>query len=268
MVGEPAVYCTCARKYLKVLGTGKLANHLCGQIGQVARNSLTDTCVLSTGTRKHLKPTANGKLANNLCSHNRQVAWEVMGNWPKTCAVKSGRYTQICKVDWERGKWPTTCEIIPGRQLGTEKLAHHLHSQIGQVAGEIIVGHLCTNYKYTQTSKAEWERGNWPTTCVVISGRTTKYLKATGNGETGQSPVQSNSAGSRQVGTGKLANHLCIQIVQVAGEIMHGELAVYCTCTRKFLKATGNWETSRPLVQSNRAGGWEIIVRYLRTKYR
>ncbi|CAL8168614.1 unnamed protein product [Prunus armeniaca] len=228
MVGEPAVYCTCARKYLKVLGTGKLANHLCGQIGQVAGNSLTDTCVLSTGTRKHLKPTVNGKLANNLCSHNRQVAWEIMGNWPKTCAVKSGRYTQICKVDWERGKWPTTCEIISGR--------------------------------YTQTSKAEWERGNWPTTCVVISGRTTKYLKATGNGETDQSPVQSNSAGSRQLGTRKLANHLCIQIVQVAGEIMHGELAVYCTCTQKFLKATGNWETSRPLVQSNWAGGWEIFV--------
>ncbi|CAL2271215.1 unnamed protein product [Prunus armeniaca] len=54
---------------------------------------------------------------------------------------------------------------------------------------------------------------------------------------------------------GKLANYLCGHIRQVAGEIMLGELAVYYTCTRKHLKATGNGETGQPPVQSYRAGG-------------
>ncbi|CAL8168623.1 unnamed protein product [Prunus armeniaca] len=34
------------------------------------------------------------------------------------------------------------------------------------------------------------------------------------------------------------------------------ELAVYYTCTRKHLKATGNGETGQPPVQSYRACGW------------
>ncbi|CAL8168621.1 unnamed protein product [Prunus armeniaca] len=52
-----------------------------------------------------------------------------------------------------------------------EKLADHLCSQIEHVAGEIFVGHLCTKYRYTQISKANCERGNWPTTCAVKSCR-------------------------------------------------------------------------------------------------
>ncbi|KAH0972800.1 hypothetical protein GBA52_024956 [Prunus armeniaca] len=94
--------------------------------------------------------------------------------------------------------------------LSTEKLANHLCSQIGQVGGEIIVGHLLTKCRYTQISKADWEREKWPTTRAVISSKwlgkslsdtsvlsadTRKYLKATGNGKTDQPLVQSNRAG-------------------------------------------------------------------------
>ncbi|CAL8168617.1 unnamed protein product [Prunus armeniaca] len=67
---------------------------------------------------------------------------------------------------------------------------------------------------------------------------------------------------------GKLANHLCSHIGQVAAEIILEELGVYCTCTRKYLKATRNEETGQPPVQSNQAGDWEITVGHLRTKYR
>ncbi|KAH0987764.1 hypothetical protein GBA52_014941 [Prunus armeniaca] len=51
------------------------------------------------------------------------------------------------------------------------KLANHLCCQIEQVAREIIVGHLCTNYRYTQIRKGIQERGNLQTTCAVKSGR-------------------------------------------------------------------------------------------------
>ncbi|KAI5313120.1 hypothetical protein L3X38_042294 [Prunus dulcis] len=138
------------------------------------------------------------------------------------------------------------------------KLANHLSRQIGQAVGEIIVGHLCNKYKYTHISKGNRERENWPTVCAIKSGRwlgkslsencilsidTRKYLKATMNEELGQPPVLSNRAGGwenhcqtpvywvqvhahfrRQLGMGKLVNHLCSQIGQVAGEIIIGHL--------------------------------------------
>ncbi|KAI5344031.1 hypothetical protein L3X38_011908 [Prunus dulcis] len=75
-----------------------------------------------------------------------------------------------------------------------------------------MVGQLCTKHRYTQISKGNWERGNWATTCAVKSGKwlknccstancvlstgTRKSLKAIGNGETSQPPVQSNQAGN------------------------------------------------------------------------
>ncbi|CAL8168143.1 unnamed protein product [Prunus armeniaca] len=101
--------------------------------------------------------------------------------------------------------------------------------------GEILVGQLCTEQRFTQISKGNWERGNWPTTCAIKSGRwlskslsdncemstgTRKHQKATGNEEAGQPPVQSNQAG-----------------------------------TQKYLKATGYGEIGQPPVQSNWASG-------------
>ena len=84
------------------------------------------------------------------------------------------------------------------------KQPNYMCSQIGQVAGEIIVGKLCTKYRYTQISEGNWERGNWTTTCAVKSGKrlakslldtyvistsTRTYQKASGKGKTGQPPV-------------------------------------------------------------------------------
>ncbi|CAL9018957.1 unnamed protein product [Prunus brigantina] len=37
------------------------------------------------------------------------------------------------------------------------KLINHPCSQIGQVVGEFIVGHLCTTYRYTQICKGNRE---------------------------------------------------------------------------------------------------------------
>ncbi|CAL8153455.1 unnamed protein product [Prunus armeniaca] len=278
---------TCAVKSGRQPRTGKLANHLCHQIGQVAgeiivghqcteyrwlEKSWSDTYVLGTGTREYQKATWNGETGQPLV------------------------------------------------ELGTGKLAKHLCIQIGQVAGKIIVGHLCTKYRYTQISKGNWEQGNRATTyafksgwwlgkslldtCVLSIG-TCKYPKATGNKEIGQPLVQSYRAsgfGNRcrttnyvlstgQLGTGKLANHLCNQIGQVAGEIIIGhqctkyrytqiskgnweqgnwpttyafkscrwlekswsDTCVLGTGTREYQKATWNGETGKPHVQSNRA---------------
>ncbi|KAH0987765.1 hypothetical protein GBA52_014942 [Prunus armeniaca] len=137
------------------------------------------------------------------------------------------------------------------------------------MAGEIIVGHLCTKYKYTQI-----------------------YLKATGNGKTGQPPVQSNRSGNREGGNwsttcavksgkwlGKSCSNTCVlstgtQIYLKAtanGKIRQPPVQSYraggwgnhCRTTnydlsignRKYLKGTGNKETDQPPVQSNRAGG-------------
>ncbi|CAB4286263.1 unnamed protein product [Prunus armeniaca] len=82
-------------------------------------------------------------------------------------------------------------------------MANHLCNHIGKVAGEIIVGNLCTKYRCTQISNVDWERGNWPTTCMgkswldtcELSTGTRKYLKATRNREAGQPPMHSNLAG-------------------------------------------------------------------------
>ncbi|CAL8168619.1 unnamed protein product [Prunus armeniaca] len=93
----------------------------------------------------------------------------------------------------------------------------------------------CALHMYTKIFKDNWEWGNWPTTGAVKSG---KWL-------------------------GKLANHLCSYIGQVAREIMLGELAMYCTCTRKYLKATGNEETGQPPVHSNQPSGRGNLCRTL-----
>ncbi|KAI5316994.1 hypothetical protein L3X38_036701 [Prunus dulcis] len=152
--------------------------------------------------------------------------------------------------------------------------------------------------------------GGWGNHCRkrVLSTGTRRYLKGPGNRKTGQQPVQSNRAGGwgnhsqtrvhanikKDLGTGKLANHLCSQIRQVAGEIIVGYLrtkhrctqiskgnwewgnwpttcavksvrrhgkslsntSVLNTGTQNYLKATGNAKTGQPPMLSNRAGGW------------
>ncbi|CAL8168145.1 unnamed protein product [Prunus armeniaca] len=143
-------------------------------------------------------------MANYLCRHIGQVAGEIIVG--HLCTKK--RYTQISKGSGELENWPTTCGVKSGRWLG--KSWSDNYSQIGQVAGEIFAGQLCTENNYMQISKANWERGNWPTTCAFKSGKwlgksllgtcvvsigTSRYRKATGNWEIGQPPVQSNRAG-------------------------------------------------------------------------
>ncbi|CAL9025035.1 unnamed protein product [Prunus brigantina] len=148
---------------------------------------------------------------------NRAGGW---GNHGQTTKCKH-RYTKMFKGNWEQGNWPTTCVVRSGKwlwkslQLGTGKLANHLGSKIGQVAGEIMVGQL-----------------------TVIG--TQKYLKATGKGETGQPPIQPPMHSNRASGWG---NHC-----QTTN-------CVLSIGTRKYLKAIGNGETGQPLVQSKRAGG-------------
>ncbi|KAI5344043.1 hypothetical protein L3X38_011920 [Prunus dulcis] len=159
------------------------------------------------------------------------------------------------------------------------------------MAGEIIIGQLCTEHRYTKTFKGSQERGTWPTTCAVTSSKwlekslsdtcalstsTRKFQKATGNEETGQ-PLCSQI---RQVAWEIIVEHLCTkymytQITKGTGNRetdqphMQSNRAVgcgnhyqttncfLCTCTPKHLKASRNGKTGRAPVKSNRAGGCE-----------
>ncbi|CAL2256369.1 unnamed protein product [Prunus armeniaca] len=162
-----------------------------------------------------------GKLANHLCCQIEQVAREIIVGHLCT----NYRYTQIRKGNQERGNLANhLCSQIgqatgneetvqpPVQQPGRRKLVNHLCSQIGQVAREIIVGHLCTKYKYTQIYLKATRNGKtgqppvqsnraggWGNHCRTtnsdLSIGTRKYLKATENEETSQPPVQSNRAG-------------------------------------------------------------------------
>ncbi|KAH0972872.1 hypothetical protein GBA52_025028 [Prunus armeniaca] len=177
-----------------------------------SRKSLPDTCVLSTGTCKYIKPTVNGETSEPPVQSSRASGW----------------------------------------QLGTGKLARHLQSQIGQVAGKIIVGHLCTKYRYTQIRKADCEPGNEPTTCVVISStwlakswskkklctehRYTIIFK--GNWEWTNSPITC----AVKSGSWMVKSLL--------------DPGVLSTGTRKYLKPTVNEETGQRPAQLYRAGGW------------
>ncbi|KAI5344034.1 hypothetical protein L3X38_011911 [Prunus dulcis] len=217
--------------------------------------SLSDKCVLSTGTRKYLKATRNGEFGQPHVQSNPT------GGWGKHCRTP---------VYWVQ------VHTHFRRQLGMGKLANHLCSQIGQVAGEIIVGHLCTKYMYTQITKGNWEQGNRPTTCAIKSG-TRKYLKATRNVGTGQPPVLSNRA---EMALEIIIEHLCTKYRHMYTYIFKrnwewgnwsfiytvkssrwlgkslSDTCAQSTGRRKYLKPTGNGETAQPPVQSNRAGGW------------
>ncbi|CAL2271234.1 unnamed protein product [Prunus armeniaca] len=114
------------------------------------------------------------------------------------------------------------------RKLETGKLVNHLCIQIEQVAGEILVGQLCTKHSYTQISKGNWERRNWPTLYVVKSGNWEQ-----GNGQT-----------TRAVKSGWWLGKSWL------------DNCVLSIGTRKYLKEIGNEETGQPPMHSNRAGSW------------
>ncbi|KAI5335410.1 hypothetical protein L3X38_025543 [Prunus dulcis] len=176
--------------------------------------SRSDNYVLSTGTRKYLKATENRETGEPPVHSNRAGGWKNHG-WRTNCLLSTITRKYLKAIgNGETGQPP---------------------EQSNRVTGEIIVGHLCTKYRHTQISKADWEWGNWPTTFVVISSRCTKIFKGNWNTKTSPPPVQSNRAG----GWG----NYCQTCVLSRG-------------TRKYLKAIGNGEIEQPPVQSYRAGGW------------
>ncbi|CAL2256368.1 unnamed protein product [Prunus armeniaca] len=150
---------------------------------------------------------------------------------------------------------------------GKRELPNHLCSQIGQVAGEIIVGQLCSKHRCTKIFKGNQEWGNWSTTCVVKSGRwlgkslsdtcvlstgTRNYVKATENGKTSQPPWQSNRL--KATGNEKTGQPHVVKSSKWLRKSL-SNTSVLSTGTRKYLKAIKNGGTSQPLVQSNQAGG-------------
>ncbi|CAL8168601.1 unnamed protein product [Prunus armeniaca] len=197
---------------------------------------MSNTCILSTGTRKYLNAIGNGETGQPLVQSKRAGNWE-QGKWPTTYAFKSGK--------WLGKSWSNNCVLSTSTCKYLKAIGN---GETFEPPGEIIVVHLCTKHGYMQISKGNKERGNWPTTYAIKSGRykqiykgkwlgkswsnncvlstgTNKYLKATGNEEIGQPPVQSNQAG----GWGN-----------------HGQTTNYALSigTRKYLKAIGNRETS------------------------
>ncbi|CAL8168624.1 unnamed protein product [Prunus armeniaca] len=148
---------TCAVISGRQLGMGKLANDLCSQIGQPTGNGETSQPPVQSnqaGDGKSLSNTYNGNWEREkwptTCSQIRQLG---TGNWPTTCAIKSGRwlrkslsdtcikykYTRISKGTWERRNWPTTCALKLGRWLRKS------------------LSNTCIKYRYTRTSKGNWK---------------------------------------------------------------------------------------------------------------
>ncbi|KAH0972802.1 hypothetical protein GBA52_024958 [Prunus armeniaca] len=137
--------------------------------GRWLRKSWSDNSVLSTGTCIHLKAVGNEETSQPPLQTNRAG----------------------------------TCEHL--KETGNGKLCR----QIRQVGREIFVRQLYPKHNYRQTSKGNWEGGNWTTTCADMSSRwlrkswsenyvlstgACKHLKATRNGKTGQPSVQTNQA--------------------------------------------------------------------------
>ncbi|CAL8168144.1 unnamed protein product [Prunus armeniaca] len=164
--------------------------------------SWSDNGVLSTSTGKHLKATRTGKLANHLymgtskgnkngeigqppVQSNHAVGW---GNLGRTTAIGNGETGQRPVQSNPGGGWNRSCKHLKATR--TRTLGNHLcshigqvvgemlvgqqctrHSQIGQMARKILVGQLCTKHRYEQIFEGNRERGNWPTTYAVKSGR-------------------------------------------------------------------------------------------------
>ncbi|KAI5344014.1 hypothetical protein L3X38_011891 [Prunus dulcis] len=168
---------------------------LSNRVGGIGNRCRTTSCVISTGTQKYLKATGNGETGQPPVQSNQagtrkylmETGNEETGH-PQVQSNRAGGWGNhdratnygLRKGNWERGNWPSTCAVKSGKWLG-----------------------------YMQISKVNWEWGNTPTTSAVkmgtwlaksllencaLSTGTSKYPKATRNGETGQPPVPSNRA--------------------------------------------------------------------------
>ncbi|CAL8168142.1 unnamed protein product [Prunus armeniaca] len=123
--------------------------------------------------------------------------------------------------------------------------------------GEILVGELCTEHRYTQISNGNWEKGNWLTTCAVKSS---KWL--------GKSLSDNcvliigtlkylKATGNGEIGQPPMPSN------RAGGYGNHCRTRVLSIGTCRYLMARGNGEIGQRSVQSNRAGGEEILVEQL-----
>ncbi|KAI5313095.1 hypothetical protein L3X38_042269 [Prunus dulcis] len=92
------------------------------------------------------------------------------------------------------------------------------------------------------------------TTSCVLSTGTRKYVKATGNRETGQPPVHSNQAGNWE--RGKWPSTSAVKSSRWLGNHCRATNYGLRTGTGKYLKQAENEKTGQPPVKSNRAGVW------------
>ncbi|KAI5316991.1 hypothetical protein L3X38_036698 [Prunus dulcis] len=167
--------------------------------------------VLSTGTRKYLKATRKAKTGQPPVKSNGAGGWE---NHCGTRVLSTGTREYLKETgNGETGQPPVqssgagTSEYLNGPGNGETSQTPVQSNQPGGWGY-----HCCTRikYRYTRISKGTWERRNWPTTCAVKSGRwlgkslsdtcalsicARNYLKAIGNEENDQPPLQSNRAG-------------------------------------------------------------------------
>ena len=158
------------------------------------------------------------KLANHLYSEIRQAAGEIIVRYLR--AKHKG--TQISIGNYEWGNWPTTCVVKSGwwqSKSLSDTCTKYRYTKYLKTTGnmETCQPHVqsyraggwgnhgqCTTHRYTKIFKRNWERGNWPTTCTVKSGRrlgkslsdtcvlsigACKYLEGTWSREIGQQPV-------------------------------------------------------------------------------
>ncbi|CAL9025034.1 unnamed protein product [Prunus brigantina] len=135
---------------------------------------------------------------------------------------------QTSKGNWEPRNWPTTYKS--GRWIGKSSSDRSTLNT--------------TTYKHRNVT-GEW--GNWPTTCADMSGWwlrkswsdncTCIHLKAVGNEETSQPPLQTNGA---LIGKG---GNWVTNYAEMSGS----------TC--KHLKATRNGESGQLPMQTNRVSG-------------
>ncbi|CAB4316406.1 unnamed protein product [Prunus armeniaca] len=146
---------------------GKLANHQCSQttplageilVGQLCTEhnraggwvNLGRTTVCRAQVHANIqRQLGMVKLANDLCSQIQEVAGQ---------------------LEREHGQPPVQSHRqVVGEMLVGQQCTRH--SQIGQMARKILVGQLCTKHRYEQIFEGNRERGNWPTTYAVKSGR-------------------------------------------------------------------------------------------------
>ncbi|KAI5317010.1 hypothetical protein L3X38_036717 [Prunus dulcis] len=190
----------------------------CGvKSGRWLRKSLSDNYILSTGTCKYLKANGNRKTGQPPVHSNRAGGWGNHGRIPN-CVLSTGRslgksLSDTCVLSTDTCKHLKATETAAiGQPPVQSNWAGGWGNHCGTTTCELSTG--TRNYL-----KGNWERGNWPTTCAVKSGKwlekslsdtcvrntgTSKYLKATSNKETRQPPMHSNWASGWAILVGPL----------------------------------------------------------------